>query len=116
MNSADKKGYSGTLIYTKEKPLNVVYGINEKYNDEGRVITLEYPTFYLINAYVPNAQDGLKRIEIESRLTPEEYIEEFKKKYNVAHFVHFKTIREKNYLLADAAFYCYNKITSEVPP
>ena len=63
MNSAIKKGYSGTLIYTKEKPLNVIYGINEKYNDEGRVITLEYPTFYLINAYVPNAQDGLKRIE-----------------------------------------------------
>ena len=63
MNSAIKKGYSGTLIYAKEKPLNVIYGINEKYNDEGRVITLEYPTFYLINAYVPNAQDGLKRIE-----------------------------------------------------
>ena len=63
MNSAIKKGYSGTLIYTKEKPLNVIYGINEKYNDEGRVITLEYPTFYLINSYVPNAQDGLKRIE-----------------------------------------------------
>lgn len=63
MNSAIKKGYSGTLIYAKEKPLNVIYGINEKYNNEGRVITLEYPTFYLINAYVPNAQDGLKRIE-----------------------------------------------------
>lgn len=63
MNSAIKKGYSGTLIYSKEKPLNVIYGINKKYNDEGRVITLEYPTFYLINAYVPNAQDGLKRIE-----------------------------------------------------
>ena len=63
MSSAIKKGYSGTLIYTKEKPLNVIYGINEKYNDEGRVITLEYPTFYLINAYVPNAQDGLKRID-----------------------------------------------------
>ena len=63
MSSAIKKGYSGTLIYAKEKPLNIIYGINEKYNDEGRVITLEYPTFYLINAYVPNAQDGLKRID-----------------------------------------------------
>ena len=63
MNSADKKGYSGTLIYTKEKPLNVIYGINEKYNDEGRVITLEFNKFYLVNAYVPNAQDGLKRID-----------------------------------------------------
>ena len=67
MNSAIKKGYSGTLIYAKEKPLNVIYGINEKYNDEGRVITLEYPTFYLINAYVPNAQDGLKRIEYREK-------------------------------------------------
>ena len=63
MSSAIKKGYSGTLIYAKEKPLNIIYGINEKYNDEGRAITLEYPTFYLINAYVPNAQDGLKRID-----------------------------------------------------
>ena len=63
MSSAIKKGYSGTLIYAKEKPLNIIYGINKKYNDEGRVITLEYPTFYLINAYVPNAQDGLKRID-----------------------------------------------------
>ena len=63
MSSAIKKGYSGTLIYAKEKPINVIYGINEKYNEEGRVITLEYPTFYLINAYVPNAQDGLKRID-----------------------------------------------------
>ena len=63
MSSAIKKGYSGTLIYAKEKPINVIYGINEKYNDEGRVITLEYPTLYLINAYVPNAQDGLKRID-----------------------------------------------------
>ena len=63
MNSADKKGYSGTLIYKKEKPLNVIYGINEKYNDEGRVITLEFNKFYLVNAYVPNAQDGLKRID-----------------------------------------------------
>ena len=62
MSSALKKGYSGTLIYTKHKPLNVVYGINDKYNDEGRVITLEYPTFYLVNAYVPNAQEELKRI------------------------------------------------------
>ncbi len=63
LNSAEKKGYSGTLIYAKEKPLNVYYGINAKYNDEGRVITLEYEKFYLVNAYVPNSQDGLKRIE-----------------------------------------------------
>lgn len=63
MSSAEKKGYSGTLIYAKEKPLNVTYGINGKYNDEGRVITLEYPNFYLVNAYVPNSQEELKRLD-----------------------------------------------------
>ncbi len=65
MNSAIKKGYSGTAIFAKYKPLNVFYGIgNEgKYNDEGRVITLEYDNFYLVNAYVPNAQEELKRLD-----------------------------------------------------
>ena len=63
MNSADKKGYSGTLVYAKNEPLNVIYGINNKYNDEGRVITLEYENFYFVNAYVPNAQPELKRID-----------------------------------------------------
>lgn len=64
MNSAEKKGYSGTLIYAKKKPLNVTYGLFGKlYNDEGRVITLEYENFYLVNAYVPNSQDGLKRLD-----------------------------------------------------
>lgn len=64
LNSALKKGYSGTLIYAKKAPLNVWCGLNEgKYNDEGRVITLEYENFYLVNAYVPNSQDGLKRLD-----------------------------------------------------
>lgn len=63
MSSAEKKGYSGTLVYAKHKPLSVVYGIDGKYNDEGRVITLEYDNFYLVNAYVPNAQEELKRID-----------------------------------------------------
>lgn len=63
INSADKKGYSGTLIYTKEKPLNVIYGINNKYNDEGRIITLQFTNFYLVNCYVPNSQEELKRID-----------------------------------------------------
>ena len=63
MSSADKKGYSGTLIYTKTTPLNVVYGIDEKYNDEGRVITLEYNDFYLVNVYTPNSKPLLARIE-----------------------------------------------------
>ncbi len=61
-NSAEKKGYSGTAIFTKHEPLSVTYGINGKHTDEGRVITLEYPKFYFVGAYVPNAQDGLRRI------------------------------------------------------
>ena len=64
MNSAIKKGYSGTLIYTKHQPLSVRYGLFDgKYNDEGRVITLEYDNFYLVNAYVPNSQEELKRLD-----------------------------------------------------
>ena len=63
INSADKKGYSGTLVYAKLEPLNVFYGIDGKYNDEGRVITIEYENFYYVNAYVPNAQPELKRID-----------------------------------------------------
>ena len=61
-NSAEKKGYSGTAVFTKREPLSVVFGIGEKHLDEGRVITLEYDEFYFVCAYVPNAQDGLKRI------------------------------------------------------
>lgn len=64
MNSALKKGYSGTLIYFKHKPLSVSYGLlSGKYNDEGRVITLEYANFYLVTAYSPNSQDELKRLD-----------------------------------------------------
>lgn len=63
MSSAEKRGYSGTLVYSKNEPINVVYGINGKYNDEGRVITLEFDNFYFVNAYVPNAQPELKRID-----------------------------------------------------
>ena len=62
MSSAEKKGYSGTLIYTKHKPNNVIYGINGLYNDEGRVITLEYDNFYFVNAYVPNSKEELARL------------------------------------------------------
>jgi exodeoxyribonuclease-3 len=63
-NSADKKGYSGTLIYTKKEPLKVVYGIDGLgYNDEGRVITLEYDNFFFVNTYVPNAQPELARLD-----------------------------------------------------
>lgn len=63
-NYAEKKGYSGTAIFAKEEPLSVAYGLGDAYYDsEGRVITLEYPEFYLVNCYTPNAQDGLKRLE-----------------------------------------------------
>ena len=61
--SAEKKGYSGTAVFARREPISVSYGINGKHTDEGRVITLEYEDFYLVCAYVPNAQDGLKRIE-----------------------------------------------------
>lgn len=64
-SSAVKKGYSGTAVFTKEEPDNVFYGIGEegKYNDEGRLITLEYPGFYLVNSYTPNAQRELTRLD-----------------------------------------------------
>lgn len=62
-NSAEKKGYSGTAIFTKHEPVSVTYGIEGKHTDEGRVITLEYPKFYFVGAYVPNAQEGLRRID-----------------------------------------------------
>ena len=64
MHSAERKGYSGTMVISKTKPLKVTYGIKEKDDPkEGRVITLEYPDFYFVTAYVPNAKDGLKRID-----------------------------------------------------
>lgn len=62
-NYAIKKGYSGTAIFAKKEPLDVKYGIDGKHDDEGRVITLEYEDFYLVCAYVPNAQPALKRID-----------------------------------------------------
>lgn len=61
---AEKKGYSGTAIFTKNKPIRVIEGIGEEELDtEGRMICLEYDDFYFITVYVPNAQDGLKRID-----------------------------------------------------
>lgn len=63
LNCAEKKGYSGTMIYSKQKPLSVQFGIDGKYNDEGRIITLEYEKFYLVCVYVPNSQEGLKRLD-----------------------------------------------------
>ena len=63
-NYAEKKGYSGTAIYTKHEPLSVTYGIGiDEHDHEGRVITLEMPNFYLVTVYTPNSQDGLRRLD-----------------------------------------------------
>ena len=62
-NSAEKKGYSGTAVYTKKEPISVSYGINGSHNDEGRVITCEYNDFFFVCCYVPNAKEELKRID-----------------------------------------------------
>ena len=63
-NYAEKKGYSGTAVYTKHTPLSVKYGMGiPEHDTEGRLITLEYDKFFLVCAYVPNSQDGLKRLD-----------------------------------------------------
>lgn len=93
---AIRKGYSGTLIYSKVKPLKVTYGnILEEYDNEGRTITLEFEKFYLVNVYVPNVKRGLERME--SRMRFEDLFRKYLKKldekkpvivcgdFNVAH-------------------------------
>ncbi len=63
-NYAEKKGYSGTAVFTKEEPLAVTYGIGiGEHDHEGRVITLEYPEYFFVTVYVPNSQDELKRLD-----------------------------------------------------
>ncbi len=63
-NYAEKKGYSGTAVFTKEEPISVFYGMDKAEHDtEGRLITLEFPEFYFVCCYTPNAQDGLKRLD-----------------------------------------------------
>lgn len=93
---ADKKGYSGTAIYTRHEPLAVSYGLGiDEHDHEGRVITLEMPEYFVVTAYVPNSQDGLRRLDY--RMTWDEdfrnYLMELRKKkpviacgdFNVAH-------------------------------
>ncbi|MCR5741957.1 MAG: exodeoxyribonuclease III [Gammaproteobacteria bacterium] len=84
-NSAIRKGYSGTLIFAKEEPINVVYGMNGEHNDEGRLITLEYEDFYFVTCYTPNSKEGLLRIdyrcEFEDALR--EYLTSLKNKKHV---------------------------------
>lgn len=64
INSAERKGYSGTMILCKKKPLSIKYGINvPEFDDEGRIITLGYPEFYLVTVYTPTSGDGLMRLD-----------------------------------------------------
>ena len=63
-NYAEKKGYSGTAMFTKEEPIAVTYGLGiEEHDHEGRVITAEFPEYYVVTCYTPNSQDGLKRLD-----------------------------------------------------
>lgn len=95
-NYADRKGYSGTAIFTKEAPLSIKMGLDvDEYNHEGRTITLEYPKFYLITSYTPNSQQKLKRIDFRMGYDDvlRQYMQELSKKkpvvlcgdLNVAH-------------------------------
>lgn len=81
-NYAEKKGYSGTAVFTKDEPLNVFYGLGiPEHDTEGRVITLEYPEFFFINVYTPNAQRELTRLDYRMLWEDDfrEYITELEK-------------------------------------
>ncbi len=85
-NYAEKKGYSGTAIYSKEKPLNVTYGIGiEEHDREGRVITLEFDDFFMITVYTPNSQRELTRLEyrMEWEEAFKKYLDSLKEKKSV---------------------------------
>jgi exodeoxyribonuclease-3 len=95
-NSKERKGYSGVAVFSKKEPLSVHYGLKEgKYDNEGRVITLEFENFYYVAAYVPNAGDGLKRLDFRLQYEKDlvEYLNELNNKkpliyagdLNVAH-------------------------------
>lgn len=79
MNSAVKKGYAGTMVFAKEKPMSVTYGLGiEEHDQEGRIITLEYPDFYFICCYTPNSKRELERLEY--RMVWEDEIRKYMKK------------------------------------
>ena len=95
-NIAERKGYSGTIVYTKVEPLSVSYGMGiENHDHEGRMITLEFSDFYLINSYVPNVQRTLERLDYRMQWEDDfkEYVNSLRKKkivivcgdFNVAH-------------------------------
>lgn len=80
---ADKKGYSGTAIYTRHEPLAVSYGLGiDEHDHEGRVITLEMPEYFVVTAYVPNSQDGLRRLDYRMKWDEDfrNYLMELRKK------------------------------------
>lgn len=85
-NYAEKKGYSGTAVFTKEEPISVFYGMDKAEHDtEGRLITLEFPEFYFVCCYTPNAQDGLKRLDYRMKWEDDlrEYLISLKKNKTV---------------------------------
>ena len=80
-NYAEKKGYSGTAIFTKKEPINVTYGLGiEQHDKEGRIITLEFENFYLVNCYTPNSKRELERLEY--RMIWEDEVRKYLKKLN----------------------------------
>ncbi|HJC48340.1 MAG TPA: exodeoxyribonuclease III [Candidatus Lachnoclostridium pullistercoris] len=82
-NYAEKKGYSGTAMFTKEEPLSVSYGIGmEEHDKEGRVITAEFPDYYVVTCYTPNSQDGLARLP-------------YRREWNSAFLAYLKKLEEK---------------------
>ena len=119
---AERKGYSGTLIFSKIKPLQVVYGINNhKFDIEGRAITLEYNDFYLVNLYVPNVKRSLERMD--ERMEWEEIIKTYLKNldkvkpviicgdFNVAHTeIDIKNAKQN---IGNAGFSYFNKDTKD---
>lgn len=83
---AEKKGYSGVMVYTKTDPMNVTFGIgDDEYDSEGRVITLEFEDFYLVNCYVPNSKRGLERLDSRMRFEDlmRNYLLKLSKKKNI---------------------------------
>lgn len=87
-NYAEKKGYSGTAMFTKEEPVAVTYGLGiEEHDHEGRVITAEFPEYYVITCYTPNSQDGLKRLDYRMQWEDafRTYLKELEKKLSLIH-------------------------------
>ena len=84
-SSAEKKGYSGTVVFSRKEPLSVAFGIDGRYNDEGRLITVETEDFYLVNSYTPNAQPELKRLSYRMQYEDDlrEYLSRLNKKKGV---------------------------------